>query len=201
MDKQRYGIFGGTFDPIHHGHLIAAQASLESLHLTRILFLPSANPPHKESESISPFALRLQMVELAIQSNPSFSASDLESRLSPPSYTIRTIKESYKEYPPDSFELFLLIGADNLVGFNSWKEPDNILAEIPVVVLARPGFELSAVPRVFRERAKWVQIPLIDISSTDIRRRVAQRLPIRYLVPDKVEEFIYQHKLYQDHLS
>jgi nicotinate-nucleotide adenylyltransferase len=201
MDKQRYGIFGGTFDPIHHGHLIAAQVALEILSLDRILFLPSANPPHKESSTVTPFSLREQMVQLAIQDNPQFLVSDLESRRLGPSYTISTIIELRKVYPVENYDLWLLIGADNLAEFNNWKEPEKILQEIPVVVLARPGYELSTAPPLFRQKARWVQIPLIDISSTDIRERMAKQLPVRYLVPENVAEFIHQQKLYQYTIS
>jgi nicotinate-nucleotide adenylyltransferase len=201
MDKQRYGIFGGTFDPIHHGHLIAAQVALEILNLDRILFLPSANPPHKESNAVTPFQLREQMVQLAIQDNPQFLVSDLEARRGGLSYTISTITELRKVYPLEEYDLWLMIGADNLVEFNNWKEPEKILQEIPVVVLARPGYELSSAPPIFRQKARWVQIPLIDISSTGIRQRIAKQLPIRYLVPENVENFIYRHKLYQYILS
>ena len=201
MDKQRYGIFGGTFDPIHHGHLIAAQVALEILNLDRILFLPSANPPHKEVATVTPFSLREQMVQLAIQDNPLFLVSDLESRRFGPSYTISTVTELRKIYPPEEYDLWLLIGADNLAEFNNWKEPEKILQEIPVVVLARPGYELSTAPPLFRQKARWVQIPLIDISSTDIRKRMAKQLPIRYLVPENVAEFIHHQKLYQYTIS
>ena len=197
MDRKRYGIFGGTFDPIHLGHLIAAQTTQEALNLDRILFLPSAHPPHKDSPSISPYNIRRRMAELAIQDNPLFEISDLEARRPDPSYTVRTLKDLRREYPQISYDLFLLIGADNLVEFRNWKDPDTIVAEITVVVFARPGYDISQAPSIFREKAQWVPMPLIDISATDIRQRVAMNRSIRYMVPSPVEKFIHQQGLYK----
>lgn len=196
MDKRRYGIFGGTFDPIHLGHLIAAQTTQETLNLHRILFLPSAHPPHKDSPSVSSYDIRRRMVEMAIQDNPLFEVSDVEARRPDPSYTVRTLQDLRREFPQNSYDLFLLIGADNLVEFRNWKDPDTIVAEITVVVFARPGYDISQAPTVFREKAQWVQMPLIDISATDIRQRVASNRSIRYMVPSAVEEFIIQQGLY-----
>jgi nicotinate-nucleotide adenylyltransferase len=199
-DKLKLGIFGGTFDPIHHGHLIAAQTSLEALHLDRVLFLPSAHPPHKELPMVSPYSLRRQMVQLAIQDNPRFVLSDLEALRPDPSYTIQTLKDLRREYPPDNYHLLLLLGADNLADFTTWKQPEKILEEISIAVMARPGFDISDAPSLLRDNVQWIQIPLIDISSTDIRDRVAQNLPIQYLVPQLVDEFIQQYELYKSNL-
>ena len=197
MDKKRYGILGGTFDPIHIGHLIAAQSSQDALNLDRVLFLPSAHPPHKKETSISPYEIRRKMVELAIQGNPIFEISDLESQRSDPSYTIRTLEDLRSVYPREEFDLFLLIGGDSLVEFSTWRDPEAIFAQITVTVFARPGYDESSAPNVFRENAKWVTMPQIDISSSDIRKRIADERSIRYLVPNKVEEFIFSHGLYR----
>jgi nicotinate-nucleotide adenylyltransferase len=197
MDKQRYGILGGTFDPIHIGHLIAAQSSQEALNLDRVLFLPSAHPPHKRTASVSPYDIRRKMVELAIQGNPLFELSDLEAQRPDTSYTIRTLKDLRRDYPPEAFDLFLLIGGDSLVEFDTWRDPEAIFAEIAVAVFARPGYDVSAAPEIFRQKAQWISMPLIDISSSGIRERVASNRSIRYMVPEKVEEFIYKNGLYK----
>jgi nicotinate-nucleotide adenylyltransferase len=196
MAKQQYGILGGTFDPIHIGHLIAAQASLESLTLDRVLFLPSAHPPHKPSLTVSSYAARREMVRLAIQGNPCFGLSDLEAQRPDPSYTVRTLKDLRREYPPARFDLFLLIGADSLLEFGSWRDPEAIFSEISVAVFSRPGYDASTAPKLFRDKAHWVTTPLIDISSTEIRQRVGSHRSIRYLVPNDVEEYIVQNGLY-----
>ncbi len=201
MAKNRYGIFGGTFDPIHFGHLIAAQAAAEALNLDRVVFLPSAHPPHKEIPSVSPYSDRKQMVELATKDNPKFLVSDLEAKRPDLSYTVRTLKDLHREFPRTTYQLILLIGADNLRDFNNWKEPEKIIEQIEIAVLARPGYQQSDAPEIFRKKAKLVQIPLIEISSTDIRNRVKHNLPIQYQVPRDVADFINQKKLYHPNPS
>ncbi len=201
MAKNRYGIFGGTFDPIHFGHLIAAQTAAEALNLDRVVFLPSAHPPHKDIPSVSPYPDRRQMVELATKDNPKFLVSDLEAERPDPSYTVKTLKDLRREFPRTTYLLTLLIGADNLRDFKNWKEPERIIDQIEIAVLARPGYQQSDAPKIFRGKAKWVQIPLIEISSTDIRNRVAHSLPIQYQVPKNVADFINQKKLYHPNPS
>ncbi len=196
MAKNRYGIFGGTFDPIHFGHLIAAQTALESLKLDRVVFMPSAHPPHKDIPSVSPYTDRKLMVELATKNNPKFMVSDLEAERPDPSYTVRTLKDLRREFPESGYQLILLIGADNLVDFKNWKEPERIIDQIEIAVLARPGYKESDAPEIFRGKSKWVQIPLIEISSTDIRNRMRHNLPIQYQVPQNVIDFITRKKLY-----
>jgi nicotinate-nucleotide adenylyltransferase len=197
MAKIRYGVFGGTYDPIHLGHLIGAQTALEALNLDKVLFLLSAHPPHKEPSSLSPYQLRRQMVQLAIQDNPAFEISELETRHPGTTYTVLVLNDLYQAYPPENYHLILIIGADNLREFNHWKQPEKILQNIPVAVLARPGFDVSDAPTYFHDRAQWVQMPYIDISSTDVRNRMEKNLPIRYLVPPDVEQFIHKMGLYQ----
>ena len=201
MDKNRYGIFGGTFDPIHLGHLIAAQTALEALNLDRVVFMPSAHPPHKEIPSVTPFPDRKLMVELAIKENPKFMVSDLEAKRPDPSYTVGTLEVLRQEFPKSDYRLILLIGADNLLEFTNWKEPEKIIDQIEIAVLARPGYQQSGAPEIIRGKAKWVQIPLIEISSTDIRNRVSHNLPIQYQVPNNVADFINQKRLYRLNLS
>jgi nicotinate-nucleotide adenylyltransferase len=201
MTKQRYGIFGGTFDPIHHGHLIAAQAAVEALNLGRVVFMPSAHPPHKDIPSVTSYLYRKQMVELAIEGNPNFMVTDLESKRPDPSYTVETIEVLRREFPEPDYHLILLIGGDNLLEFRNWKEPEKIIDLIEIAVLARPGYQESDAPEMIQGKAQWVQIPLIEISSTDIRNRVSQGLPIQYQVPDRVDEFVKQKNLYSGILN
>lgn len=201
MTKKRYGIFGGTFDPIHHGHLIAAQAAVEALNLDRVVFMPSAHPPHKETPSVTPYPDRKHMVELAIKGNEKFMVTDLETKRPEPSYTVATLEILHQEFPQSDYHLILLIGADNLLEFRHWKEPKKIIDQIEVVVLARPGYRQSDAPEIIRGKAQWVQIPLIEISSTDIRNRISRNLSIQYQVPNTVADYIDKKNLYPPSLE
>ena len=191
--SERIGIFGGTFDPPHIAHLIAAQAIHEQLGLDRVLLVPAAVPPHKRDQEISSGAARLAMVEAAIGSDERFTVSDLELRRGGPSYTVDTLR-ALKEVHPDA-ELFLAVGADQLAEFGSWKDPDGIVGLATLVTFARAG-------RPPEPDGDWpvkpVDVPKMDISSTDLRRRVAEGKSIKFLVPQEVELVIRFEGLYQD---
>jgi len=187
------GIFGGTFDPPHIGHLIAAESARESLGLDRIRFIPAAVPPHKRRPDITSGEKRLEMVRLAIQGNPAFIADERELRRKGTSYTIETIRELREELP--GIEFTLLIGMDNLQEFRLWKEPEKIRTLAEVVALSRPGaVALGGVENGGGFRV--VTIPLIEVSSSAIRRLVREGRSIRYLVPQEVEEMIMREGLY-----
>jgi nicotinate-nucleotide adenylyltransferase len=184
----RLGVFGGTFDPPHIGHLIAAQDARSALGLDRVVFVPAAVPPHKRTEAITPPGTRLAMVRAAIAGDAGFELDDLELRREGPSWTVDTLR-ALRDRLPDA-ELFLLIGTDQFAEFETWREPSEIRRLARVAVLTREG-ESDAPDGV-----RIVQVTRIDVSSTGIRARAAAGEPIRYLVPPAVEALIRLHGLY-----
>ena len=189
----RTGIFGGTFDPPHIGHLIAAQDAREALQLDRVLFVPAGQPPHKSQRPISDGAVRRQMLEAAVKDDPSFEVCLIELERQGASYTVDTLRQLLTERPEDSF--FLLVGADQVRDFHTWHEPEEIVQLVTVVPLARAG--VDTFPLEGRLHAP-VSVTRIDVSATDIRERVRAGKAIRYLVPLVVEQLIRQHGLYRN---
>jgi len=189
------GILGGTFDPVHNGHLIAAQSLLEKLNLSRILFLVSANPPHKNFGELSPWTDRRRMVSLAIQDNERFQVSDLEQERSGPSYTFETM-EILRSQHGQRYHLHFIMGADSILDIFTWRQPEKLLDSGMLVIVPRPGFDLSGLEKRVTDRITIVQTPLVEISSSDIRSRVRQGRSIRYLVPPAVETYIRENGLY-----
>jgi nicotinate-nucleotide adenylyltransferase len=184
----RLGIFGGSFDPVHHGHLILARAALEELDLDRLLLLPANHSPHKTSTRPATSADRLAMLRLAIEGEENFAVEDLELHRAPPSYTIDTLRELRSRHPDAEFTL--LIGADQAAKFDTWKDPAEIQHMARVAILDRAGHTLTS---------DWPMVRrLIDISSTDLRTRVAAGRSIRYLTPDSVCDYISRTGLYQN---
>ena len=202
----RLGVMGGTFDPIHLGHLVTAEEALYQFELDHVVFVVSARPPHKNSLSYSPARIRLKMVELAVAGNPSFSASDLEIERDGPSYTLDTLKELRRVHG-ESSELYFITGADAILEILSWKEPEALLEESSFIAATRPGYPLErlkdALPETTRggrpavERVHAMEIPLLYISSTDIRERASAGKPYRYLVGTPVWEYIEANGLYR----
>jgi nicotinate-nucleotide adenylyltransferase len=199
----RTGIFGGTFDPIHCGHLILAEQCREACRLDRVLFVPAGQPPHKSDRQITPGKQRLEMVDLAIAGHASFTASNIELERPGPSYSVDTLEELARQNPDD--ELFFLIGSDSLTDLPYWYQPQRVASLATLVVATRPGNErpdvepLRAVigpEAVQRLLEHLVEIPLVEISSSLVRKRVAQGQSIRYLVPRAVECYIEIHTLY-----
>jgi nicotinate-nucleotide adenylyltransferase len=190
---KRLGLFGGTFDPIHVAHLVLAEQAREQLKLDRVLFMPSAQPPHKLDREISPAKLRLEMVELAVAGFPEFEVSYLEVNREGPSYTVDTLK-AVKTKHPDA-ELFLLLGGDMLADFPNWRSPDEILSLATLGVMQRDGSPTEP-PLMLAGKVQTVNAPLLDISGTDLRRRVKEGRSIRFFVPAAVEAFIRSHGLY-----
>jgi nicotinate-nucleotide adenylyltransferase len=191
----KIGIFGGTFDPPHFGHLIVAEHVRDGLGLDRILFIPAVIPPHKLQRSdITPADMRLEMVRLAIEGNGSFEVSDIEIRRGGLSYTVDTLKELRTQRPTD--DLYLLMGMDNLRDFYGWKDPEMIRRIAHIVVMTRPGFEAKSMSEEDRSTMTICDVPEIEISSREIRRRVRQRHSIQYLVPTTVLDFITKNDLY-----
>jgi nicotinate-nucleotide adenylyltransferase len=188
----KVGIFGGTFDPIHNGHLITTQSVRELRNLDKIIFVPSFVSPHKPNiKSASP-KHRLNMIKLAIEGVDFFDYSEYEIDKGGISYTVDTLQEFKKRYD----ELEFIIGYDNIFTFHTWKNPNEILELAKIIVLKRK----SSIPRSFKDKfvkaATFVQTRGIEISATDIRERVKKGMPINFLVPEKVKEYIYKNNLY-----
>lgn len=188
------GLFGGTFDPVHLGHLILAEQAIVELGLDEVLFVPAARPPHKiDGRPISSGEDRAAMIELAIASNPRFRLSTSEIDRSGVSYTVDTLRMLDRDDPRPRV---LLMGSDNARDFASWKEPDEIVERATIGVWERPGqyFWPEVMPDVL---ARKIPSPLIEISSTEIRRRVSEGVSIRYLTTDPVLEYISERGLYR----
>lgn len=192
----RIGILGGTFDPVHMGHLVVAEEIREQLGLNRVIFVPAACPPHKVPVSTSDSELRYAMVVLATEDNPCFETSDIEIKRSGKSYTIDTVSE-FKDLYGQGCQIFFIMGADSIFEISTWKDPDRLLDLCTVVVTTRPDFDLDRIDERLRHRVKLATVTDIGISSTEIRRRVKEGRSIRYLVPEKVEEYIHRNGLYR----
>ena len=189
------GIFGGTFDPIHNAHLLLAETAREELGLDALIFMPANIPPHKvNGRTITPADCRLEMLRLAIGTNPCFRVSTHEIDEQGVSYTVDTLRWLRDRHPAAAFTL--LIGGDSARDFNTWREPAAIARLASLAVWARPGVPLpeEVIPGV---GYRTIGSPLIEISSTDIRERVREGRSIRYRTPDAVIEYIYKHGLYR----
>ena len=190
---------GGTFDPIHHGHLVTAEAALWRFTLDEVMFLPTGRPWMKGDRPVSGPEDRYLMTVIATASNPRFSVSRVEIDRPGPTYTVETLQELRRQAEGD-IDLFFITGADAMLEILEWKDPDEVLAQAHFIAATRPGYDLAR----FQERApsshpniSVMDIPALAISSTDIRRRVAAGEPIRYLVPEGVHTYIEKAGLYR----
>ena len=204
-EDRRVGILGGTFDPIHYGHLVIAEQVREALQLDRVLFVPAARPPHKLDVPISPAEDRAAMVKLAISGNPAFAACPIEMERDGPSYTVETLETLTDEARGDGIarEFFFILSAEAAASLPTWRAPARILELARLVVVPRPGFPASdAVDTILAEmtpdpdRLIAVQTLPLAHSASDIRSRAASGRSIRYLVPPAVESYIRDHRLY-----
>ena len=204
---RRVGILGGTFDPIHFGHLIIADQVREALELDRVLFIPAAMPPHKLEEQVTPAVERAAMVELAIAGNPGFSMCPIELERSGPSYTVDTLAELADEAARQRVdrEFHFILSVEALALFKSWHEPARLLELARLAVVARPGAPMPVGRRLgallpggaaSMSRVECIKTMLIAHSASDVRARVASGRSIRYLVPPAVETYIRDHRLY-----
>ena len=197
----RVGIFGGSFDPIHLGHLLLAEQAREQFALDEVVFVPARLPPHKLDRPLAPDKLRLEMTELAVAGHRQFSTCDIELRRTGPSYTVDTLRAFAEERPGAA--LFLLIGADSLREFPTWRDPAGILALAELLVMPRPGAETIdewktfGLPPNAAGRVRKIDSPLFGVASTDLRARLAAGRSIRYLVSPAVEEFLRAKGLYR----
>ena len=191
----KLGVFGGTFDPVHHGHLIVAEYVRESVGLDRVVLVPTMISPHKTDAAVSSGLHRLAMLREGVKSNPFFQVSDAEIERGGISYTVDTLRMMAESHRGD--QLYLLIGADNLSEFRTWKDPAEIVKLARLVVMNRPGFPSARGDHGLPENIIQCSVPSIDISATEIRRRVANGLTISYLVPPGVARYIGRHRLYR----
>ena len=193
--KRRIGILGGTFDPIHMGHLVLAEQVKEKLKLDQVIFIPCFSPPHKTRKKLSPAKHRFQMTKLALEGNRSFTVSDIEIKKGGLSYTVDTLRELKNRYPRS--QIYFLTGSDVVDELNTWKEPEKIYKLAKVVIATRPGFDEFDPENRFAKKSIMVEITGLDISSSKIREKVKKRRSIKYLVPLKVEEYIRKERLYR----
>lgn len=192
----RLGIFGGTFDPIHCGHLVVAETARAELHLERVLFVPAAQPPHKEAQALSPWQDRLTMLQLALAENVDFEISLLELQRAGTSYTVDTLRALSQTPELARAEFYLIIGEDSLAAFHTWREPEAILELARLVVY--PRIEAAAQNTSSASlRYHRLNAPVWGLSSSEIRRRVRDQLSVRYLVPEDVRKYIAEKKLYR----
>ncbi len=200
MNGERIGIMGGTFDPIHYGHLVTAEAAREKYQLQRVIFVPSGHPPHKEAGMVTDFWHRYLMVLLAVVSNPYFEVSRLEYDRGGVTYTIDTVREFRQRYK--SAELFFITGADAILEILTWKRPEELLAMCRFIAATRPGYDLrqlnSLLGEFFQGAVSVLEIPMLNISSSNLRHRAKAGRSLKYLVPEPVEFYILQNGLYRE---
>lgn len=198
----KIGVFGGTFDPVHVGHLILAERCREEAGLDQVWFLPSYAPPHKQGQPITRFELRCDMLALALTGQPAFRVEPIEKELPPPSYTAHTLAELRERHPQHTFAL--IVGGDSLHDLPSWYEPARVLAQADLVAVPRPGTvlptaaELAAKVGVPAEQVRLTVVgcPQVDVASREIRKRVGEGKSVRFMVPRAVEEYVRERKLY-----
>jgi nicotinate-nucleotide adenylyltransferase len=202
LRPERIGILGGTFDPIHVGHLVAAQAVRETLELDRILLIPSGTPPHKDEDSVSSASVRLRMVRAAVAGDPWFEVADLELRREGPSYTVDTLRALTEAHPATAY--FLIMGSDQWRKFGEWRDPWAISSLATLVVMTRNGEDPDSVDPGLppdstgctRIPVRPVAVPRIDLSSSRIRRRTRAGESVRYMVPESVHRILEASRLY-----
>ncbi len=206
LRTRRIGVMGGTFDPIHYGHLFAAEEARSCFDLVEVVFVPTGNPPHKEAGPELPAEERYLMTVMATADNPNFRVSRIETDREGLSYTLDTLRALRSGYGKNT-AMYFITGADAILEIMTWKEPERILEECCIIAATRPGYDLArlekALPPAERKRRKTdphvfvLEIPALAISSTDIRKRVAEGQPIRYLVPESVVQFITKNGFYK----
>jgi nicotinate-nucleotide adenylyltransferase len=215
----KWGLFGGTFDPIHIGHLRCAEEMIEIFDLNRIIFVPASRPPHKLTGAITPFYHREQMIRLAIEGNPAFSFSDVENRRAGVSYSVETVEYILDTYRLENLDLYLILGQDAFHAIRTWKDWERLLLLCNFAVMTRPGYEKLGLETIltpefasrftYDETVKgfrgptgrvicFSEVTFLDIASSNIRKRAKERKTINYLVPDTVRHYIFKNSLYRD---
>lgn len=196
------GILGGTFDPIHLGHLLIAEVAREALGLERVLFVPAGDPPHKQDQVKTPAYHRRAMVELAIAGNPYFELCPVDLERPGPHYAVDTVRLIRAQYRLAAEACFFIIGADSLQDLPTWHQPAELIGLCRLAVAHRPGYQpqttaLEQIMPGLGQSLNWVEAPLIGIAGAELRARLQAGQSIRYQTPDNVREYIHQHQLYQ----
>ncbi len=194
---KKIGLFGGTFDPVHNGHLIIAEYLRDELELEEIWFIPAKIHPLKDNRHITSEEHRVQMLELAVADNPLFRVSRVELERDSVSYTIDTIETLLQQYAHLQPRFYFFIGMDNVNELYRWKRPEDILRKCQVVAFGRPGFTPIEEAKKFLPLIKFVHVPLLEISSTFVRQRIRDGRSVRYLVPEPVLQYISEKQLYK----
>lgn len=192
---RRIGIFGGTFNPPHRGHLLLASMARERCGLDRVLWVPNSRSPFKTGEDLAPAADRLAMVRAAAAGDERFAVSEIEIRQGGTSYTVETLRMLREAYPDAAFRL--IAGRDQLSGFARWREPEEVVRLAPLIVFPRPGCEQAPVPEGFGKYVEFVEAPGVDLSGTEIRERIRAGRSVRDMVAPAVLEIIAERGLYR----
>lgn len=190
------GLFGGTFNPPHLAHLIIAETVRDQFQLDQIWWIPTFVPPHKSNSDLASAQARLEMTREALADNVSFVVLDVELRRKGISYTVDTARALKEAYPDVHFSL--IIGGDSLRDFHTWREPEDIVRHMPLIVYQRPDTQVPELALYLEGRVQFAEAPLLDISGTEIRARIRRGHSIRYLVPATVEDYILEHHLYME---
>lgn len=200
--SQKIGIMGGTFDPIHYGHLLIAQSAAEEFALDQVLFLPTGRSPHKSEKDVTEPQIRCEMVRIALEDNPKFELSMLEAKNTEVNYTYASLQKLKQIYP--KAQLYFIMGEDSLDDFPTWKKPEEIcrLSTVLVAVRNDKGFGISdkiaEIAQMYQADMHMLHAPNFSVSSHDIRQRIHENKSVRYMLPDKVTEYIVQHDLYRE---
>lgn len=201
--KQKIGVMGGTFDPIHYGHLLIAENAYEQFQLDKVIFMPTGHSPHKNEKQVLGAKERIDMIKLAIKDNPHFSCSNYEVLKEDVSYTYLTLQEIHQQCP--DYELYFIMGADSLAYFSSWQNPEKISDLSTILVAVRDGLNTEKLYQIreslhqkYGTQISFINTPNFSVSSHMIRERIVSRHTVRYLVPDTVEQYLMQHHIYLD---
>lgn len=201
---KRIAIMGGTFDPIHYGHLVVAEAVRDKFNIERVLFMPTGNPPHKMDKSVTSSEHRYLMTVLATVTNSYFDVSRIEIDRGGYTYTIDTVSELKKIISNDTV-VYFITGADAIHQIFTWKEPEKLFGLCEFVAVTRPGYNkanlfnaVENIKKCFESKIHFLEVPSLDISSSDIRTRIKDRKSIKYMLPEEVENYIYKFELYKD---
>ncbi len=203
LNRGRVGIMGGTFDPIHYGHLVTAEAARSQFGLDEVVFTPAGNPPHKKDYEVTPAEARYLMTVLAINDNPFFKVSRMELDRPGYTYTIDTLKQ-FSELYGENVQLFFISGADAVLDILTWKDVGDVMQYCTFIAATRPGYprekitqKLCELKKLYGKEVFPMEVTGLDISSTDIRRRIKEGLSVKYLLPDSVEKYIEKNGLYR----
>jgi nicotinate-nucleotide adenylyltransferase len=196
----RIGLMGGTFDPVHYGHLAIAEMAREAFALERVIWIPAGDPPHKPGRVTTPQEHRYAMVLLATATHPQFEVSRMELERDGPSYTLYTLQEMHRRLP--DAELFFIMGADTVLDLLTWYRHEEVVESCRLVAVTRPGYDLErlreVLPAHYVKRVDPLEAPGVQVSSTALRERLRSGHTVRYLVPEEVEAYLRKHHLYRE---